>query len=78
MFVHVKMQVENLRIPENGFTLNQIMHFHINFHKLARITMWGGSSILLPETLAKKNVVTNKKNNDEKCFKWDVTVILHH
>ena len=34
MFAHIKMQVENQRMPGCGFTLDQIMHLHINFHKL--------------------------------------------
>ena len=29
------MQRENPRMPESGFTLNQIMRLHIKFHKLA-------------------------------------------
>ena len=35
MFAHIKTEVENPRMPESGFTLDQIMHLHINFHKLA-------------------------------------------
>ena len=31
MFVHIKTQVENPRMSENGFTLDQIMYLHINF-----------------------------------------------
>ena len=34
MFAHVNTQVENLQIPESGFTLDNIMPFHINFHRL--------------------------------------------
>ena len=34
MFAHINTQVENPRMPESGFTLDQIMHLHINFHKL--------------------------------------------
>ena len=32
MFAHIKARVENPRML--GFTLDQIMHLHINFHKL--------------------------------------------
>ena len=35
MFEHIKTQVENPQMPESGFTLDQIMHLHINFHRLA-------------------------------------------
>lgn len=35
MFAHIKTQVENSRIPESGFTLDQIMHEHVIFRQLA-------------------------------------------
>ena len=35
MFVHTKTQVDNPQMPDSDFTLDQIMHLHINFHKLA-------------------------------------------
>ena len=44
MFTHIKKRVENLRLPESGFTLEQITHLHI---KLA-LTQ-GSSYIELPE-----------------------------
>ena len=34
MFSHINILVENYRMPEGGFMLDQIMHFHINLHKL--------------------------------------------
>ena len=34
MFAHIKTQAENPRMPESGFTLDQIMHLNINFHRL--------------------------------------------
>ena len=34
MFAYIKTQVENPQMPESGFTLDQIMHLHINFHRL--------------------------------------------
>ena len=76
MFAHIKTQVENPRMPESGCTLDQIMHLHINFHKLALTR--GSSYIKLPEWIASKKVVINPKNNDEVCFKWAVIVALHH
>ena len=41
MFAHIKTQVESLRRPESGYTLDQIMHLHINFEKFS---LTGGSS----------------------------------
>ena len=76
MFAHIKTQVENPRIPESGHTLDQIMHLHINFHKL--VLTRGSSYIELPEWMARKKAVTNPKNNDEQCFKWVVIAALHH
>ena len=35
IFVYIMMQMENLCLPGSGFMLDQIMHLHINFHKLA-------------------------------------------
>ena len=47
MFAHIKTRVENPLMPESGFTLDQIMHFHINFHRLALTR--GSSYIVLLE-----------------------------
>ena len=77
MFVHIKTQVENPRKPESGFTLDQIMHLHINFHQLA--LKRGSSYIELPKgKIAVKIAVINQKNNDEQCFTWALIVALHH
>ena len=35
MFVHIKTQVENSKMPESGFLIDKIMPLHINFHRLA-------------------------------------------
>ena len=51
IFVHIKTQVENPRMPESSFTVDQIMHLHINFHRLALTR--GSSYIVLPEWIAK-------------------------
>ena len=56
--------------------LDQIMHLHINFHRL--VLTRGSSYMKLPEWIAKKKAVINPKNNDEKCFKWAVIAALHH
>ena len=56
--------------------LDQIMHLHINFHKLA-LTQ-GNSYTELPEWIAKKKTVTNPKHKDQQCFKWALIAALHH
>ena len=47
MFAYIKVQTENPKFPEGGFTLDKIMHLYINFYKLA-LTQ-GGSYIELPK-----------------------------
>ena len=47
MFAHVKTQVEDPRMPESGFSLDKIMHLHINFHRLALTR--GSSYVVFPE-----------------------------
>ena len=76
MLAHIKTQVENPRMPENGFSLDKIMHLYINFHGLALIR--GSSYIGLPEWLKSKKAVINPQNKDEASFKWAVIEALHH
>ena len=47
MLAHIKAQAENPRMPESGFTLDQIIHLHINFHRL--VLTRGSSYMKLPE-----------------------------
>ena len=62
LFAHFKTQTEKPRIPESCFTLERLMHLHINFYKLA--FKRGSSYIGLPQWIAVKKVVINPKNND--------------
>ena len=59
MFAHFKTQVENSSVPERGFTLDWIMHLHINFHKLA--LTHGSSYTELPKWIAKKAVIITER-----------------
>ena len=34
MFAHIKTQVEHPALPQNGFSIDRIMHLDIDFHKL--------------------------------------------
>ena len=67
MLAYIKMQTENPKFSESGFTLDKIMHLYINFHRLALTR--GGSYIELPEWLKSKKAVINPQNKDEECFK---------
>ena len=35
MLAYIKTQIENLKFPVSGFSLDKIMHLYINFHRLA-------------------------------------------
>ena len=76
MFSHTKTQVENPALPLSGFSLDQVLHLHIDFHNL-NLTR-GSSYIPLPAWISKKKAVINPKNKDQECFKWAVTVALNH
>ena len=64
MFAHIKTQVENPRMPESGFTPDQIMHLHINVHRL--VLTRSSSYIELPRWIKSKKAVVNLQNKDEK------------
>ena len=54
---HIKTQVENPRMPENGFTLDKIMHLYINFHRL--VLTRGGFYTEFPKSIKSKKAVIN-------------------
>ena len=76
MLAYIKVQTENPKFPESGFTLDKIMHLYINVHRL--VLTRGSSYIELPEWLKSKKAVINPQNKDEECFKWTVIEALHH
>ena len=57
MLAHIKTQVENPRMPESGFSLDNIMHLHINFHRL--VLTRGSFYNQLPKWLKSKKAVIN-------------------
>ena len=76
MIAYIKIQVENRRMPDNGFSLDKIMHLHINFQRL--VLTRGSSYVEFSEWLKSKKAVINPQNKDEECFKWAVIAALHH
>ena len=74
MLAHIKTQVENPLMPESGFSLDKIMHLHINFHGL--VLTRGSSYNQLPKWLKSKKAVINPQG--EECLKWAVIAALHH
>ena len=55
----------------SGWVFKSIVSLEI--HTVKYQPMRGSSYIPLPEYLAKKQAITNLKNNDDQCFKWAVT-----
>ena len=76
MFAYIKTQTEHPALPKSGFTIDHIMHMHVNFHQL--MLTRGSSYIKLPAWIENKKAVINPKNKDEECFKWSVIIALHH
>ena len=76
ILAYIKVQVENPKFPESGFSLDKIMHLYINFHRL--VLTRGSSYTELPEWIQNKKAVINPQSKDEECFKWAVIGALHH
>ena len=72
MLAHIKTQAEDPRMRESGFTLDKIMHLHMNFPRL--VLTRGDSYINLPKWIKSKCEVINPQDKDEQCFKWAVIV----
>ena len=51
-----------------------LLSYHIHKTSLKR----GNSYIKSPEWIANKKATINPKNEDDKCFKYSITVALHH
>ena len=76
MLAHIKTQVKNPRMPESGFSLDEIVHLYINFHRLALTR--GSAYTELPRWMKNKRAVINPQNEDEECFKWAIIAALDH
>ena len=77
MLAHMKMQIENPALRNSRLVFDEVLFLDVNFHQLDLTR--GSSYIPLPSSIANKKVVISPKNeNDEECFKWAVTVALHH
>ena len=73
MTKHMKEQIENPALLNSRFIFNEVLFTNVNFHQL---NLTRGSSYLpLPNWLACKKAIINKKNNkNQECFKWAVIV----
>ena len=64
----MKFQIENPALLNSRFVFDEFLYLDVNFHQL---NLTRGSSYLpLPDWLARKKVIVNPHNDDEKCFKW--------
>ena len=76
MLAHIKIQTENPKFHESGFSLDKVMHLLINFHRL--VLTRGSSYNELPRWIKSMKAVINPQNKDKECFKWLVIAALHH
>ena len=68
---------ENPALTNSRFLFDEVLFLYVNFHQLDLTK--GSSYISLPSRIVSKKAVINPNNeNDEECFKWAVTVALHH
>ena len=65
---------ESIKRSEFIFDSVDVLYYNLNKISLNR----GGSYIDSPEWLKNKKPKMNPKNNDNKCFHYDVTVALNH
>ena len=70
MIAHMKGQIENSALLNSRFVFDEVLFTNVNFHQLN--LMRGSSYLPLPNWLACKNAIINKKNEDQECFKWAV------
>ncbi|XP_057299355.1 uncharacterized protein LOC130629979 [Hydractinia symbiolongicarpus] len=70
-------QIENPALPASGFTIDKILHMHVDFHEL-KLTR-GSSYLPLPKNFSGKRSVINPHNeDDDKCFRWAIIAALNH
>ena len=70
MITSTKFQIENPALIDGRFVFDEFLYLDVNFHQLN--LMRGSSFLPLPDWLARKKVIINPHNGNEKCFKWAV------
>ena len=63
VLAYIRIQTQNPKFPESGFSLDKIIHLYINFHRLALTR--GGSYTELTKWLKSKKARINPQNKDE-------------
>ena len=70
MIAHMKEQIKNPALLNSRLVFDEVLFRNVNFHQLN--LMRGSSYLPLPNWLACKKAIINKKNEDQECFKWAV------
>ena len=70
MIAHMKGQIENPTLLNSRFVFDEVLFTNVDFHQFN--LMRGSSYLPLPNWLACKKAIINKKNEDQECFKWAV------
>ena len=70
MIAHIKEQIENPALLNSRFIFDDVLFTNVDFHQLNHTR--GSSYLPLPNWVARKKVIINQKNEDQKCFKWAV------
>ena len=70
----ISADMEEFEEGDSGWTLESIKYLTIVISKYNPST--ASTLIPLPTPIAKKHACLNIKNNDEKCFKWDILSAL--
>ena len=71
---HPKGSEESMKGSE--FVFDNVDSLYYKLHKISLNR--GGSYIESPKWLKNKKATINRKNNDDKCFQYDLTVALNH
>ena len=74
MISHMAQQIENPALSDSKFVFDEVLHMDVNFH---RLNLTRGSGYLpLPDRLAQKVAIINRKNSDLECFKWAIIAAM--
>ena len=71
----IKGDIEEFTNQGSGWVYQSVENFRVYLFDYTAIR--GGSYILTPPSLRKKQAIVNVKNNDEYCFLWSIVAALH-
>ena len=74
-FLQRYQEILQEKMKGSDFAFDRVNHLYYNFNKIS--ISRGGSDIDSPKWLKDKKSTVNKKNNDNKCFQYAVTLALN-